>query len=136
MPKRSMSYRGAAACIISTAHHARPKVIGQREDLRAQFANLSKPVSTYSMPWIAGKEAILSVPSSPILLSAVSLASRLCSVTARVDATCAAGAHARAASGCARRLAARAPLALSMPSSTPSSWEASAVITFDERGTF
>ncbi|TNN40878.1 hypothetical protein EYF80_048956 [Liparis tanakae] len=30
-PKRSMSYRGAAMCIISTAQHARPKVMGHIE---------------------------------------------------------------------------------------------------------
>jgi len=30
-PNRSMSYRGAAKCIISIAQHARPKVIGHNE---------------------------------------------------------------------------------------------------------
>jgi len=40
-PKRSMSYRGAAKCIISTAQQARPKVRGQMELLRAQLSRSS-----------------------------------------------------------------------------------------------
>ena len=35
MPKRSISYLAAAVCIISTAHQARPNVIGHIDDLRA-----------------------------------------------------------------------------------------------------
>ncbi len=37
IPKRSISYRLTAACIISTAQQARPKVSGHREPARAQF---------------------------------------------------------------------------------------------------
>lgn len=48
MPRRSRSYRAPPACIISTAHHARPKVIGHNEPLRAQLASSSRPVTTYS----------------------------------------------------------------------------------------
>ena len=36
MPNRSMSYRLTAACIISTAQHANPKVSGHKEPARAQ----------------------------------------------------------------------------------------------------
>ena len=35
IPKRSISYRLTAACIISTAQHASPKVNGQRDPARA-----------------------------------------------------------------------------------------------------
>jgi hypothetical protein len=35
IPKRSMSYRLIAACIISTAQHAKPKVSGQSDPARA-----------------------------------------------------------------------------------------------------
>jgi len=35
-------------CIISTAQHANPKVIGHIEPCRAQFATLSKVDNTYS----------------------------------------------------------------------------------------
>ena len=35
IPKRSMSYRLIAACIISTAQHANPKVKGHSEPARA-----------------------------------------------------------------------------------------------------
>jgi len=37
IPNLSMSYRLTAACIISTAQQARPKVKGQRDPARAQF---------------------------------------------------------------------------------------------------
>ena len=40
-PNRSMSYLGAAACIISTAQHARPKVIGQREPCASMCVDVS-----------------------------------------------------------------------------------------------
>lgn len=40
-PKRSRSYRAAPVCIISTAQHASPKVIGQMEPLRAQLSRSS-----------------------------------------------------------------------------------------------
>src|SRR6185437_13527048 len=59
MPRRSRSYRGMYAWIISTAQHARPKVIGHRLPVRAQFTTLSrlatrKPLSAISpvMPLI------------------------------------------------------------------------------------
>jgi len=35
IPKRSMSYRLIAACIISTAQHANPKVNGHNDPARA-----------------------------------------------------------------------------------------------------
>ena len=38
-PKRSMSYRGAAKCIISIAQHARPKVIGHNELWQTHIAD-------------------------------------------------------------------------------------------------
>ena len=53
MPKRSMSYRAVALCIISTAQHARPNVMGQMDPFRAQFTNSSTFVtmnSTLSLP--------------------------------------------------------------------------------------
>ena len=37
IPNLSMSYRLTAACIISTAQHASPKVNGQSEPALAQF---------------------------------------------------------------------------------------------------
>jgi hypothetical protein len=40
-PKRLMSYRAAAACIISTAQQAKPKVIGQTDPVLAQFTTES-----------------------------------------------------------------------------------------------
>ena len=40
-PYLSMSYLGAAMCIISTAQHAKPKVKGHKEFLRPQFAKSS-----------------------------------------------------------------------------------------------
>ena len=40
-PKRAMSNRAADIDIISMAQQARPKDIGQRDDLRAQFTALS-----------------------------------------------------------------------------------------------
>lgn len=39
IPKRSISYRLTAACIISTAQHANPKVSGQRDPALAQPIN-------------------------------------------------------------------------------------------------
>ncbi|KAL3952955.1 hypothetical protein ACCO45_012898 [Purpureocillium lilacinum] len=44
IPRRSWSYRGVERCIISTAQQARPKVMGQREDWRAQLAMTSREV--------------------------------------------------------------------------------------------
>jgi hypothetical protein len=41
MPNLSKSYRAAPECIISTAQHARPKVIGHIEPLRAQLTRSS-----------------------------------------------------------------------------------------------
>src|SRR6185312_5453554 len=46
MPKRSRSYREAPACIISTAQHARPKVIGHIEPVRPQLMTESRLVVT------------------------------------------------------------------------------------------
>src|SRR3954468_2891700 len=46
MPKRSRSYRAAPACIISTAQHARPNVIGHSEPVRVQLISLSAVVVT------------------------------------------------------------------------------------------
>lgn len=48
IPKRSKSYRDAPQCIISTAQHARPNVIGQSEPERAQFTSLSAEERTNS----------------------------------------------------------------------------------------
>src|SRR3990172_7257557 len=45
-PYRSMSCRDDTEVIISIAQHARPKVIGQSEDLRAQLITLSTLVVT------------------------------------------------------------------------------------------
>ena len=39
IPKRSISYRLTAACIISTAQHASPKVNGHNEPALAQLIN-------------------------------------------------------------------------------------------------
>lgn len=39
IPKRSISYRLTAACIISTAQQAKPKVKGHKEPARAQPNN-------------------------------------------------------------------------------------------------
>jgi hypothetical protein len=47
-----MSYRAAAECIISTAQQARPKVMGQREPLRAQLTRSSTLLTTYSTPFL------------------------------------------------------------------------------------
>src|ERR1051325_8655103 len=43
-PKRARSLRPLVAFIISMAQHAKPKVAGQREDLRAQLINESRLV--------------------------------------------------------------------------------------------
>src|SRR6185295_16748688 len=43
-PNRSMSKREAPVAIISIAQHAKPKVIGQRADLRAQLKTKSTDV--------------------------------------------------------------------------------------------
>lgn len=48
IPKRSKSYLAAPVCIISTAQHARPKVMGHREPRRTQFKRLSTFDITYS----------------------------------------------------------------------------------------
>jgi len=45
-PKRSRSKREAPVAIISMAQQARPKVIGQGEDLRAQLKSQSREVVT------------------------------------------------------------------------------------------
>lgn len=47
-PSRSWSYRAAAMCIISTAQHAKPNVIGHIEPCRAQLTILSIVDKTYS----------------------------------------------------------------------------------------
>src|ERR1035437_5333347 len=44
-PKREISKREALIDIISMAQHARPKVIGQMEDLRAQLTAMSSVVN-------------------------------------------------------------------------------------------
>jgi hypothetical protein len=44
IPILSWSYRGVDKCIISTAQHARPNVIGQRDPCRAQLATASSVV--------------------------------------------------------------------------------------------
>jgi hypothetical protein len=41
IPNLSRSYRAAPECIISTAQHASPKVIGHMEPLRAQLTRSS-----------------------------------------------------------------------------------------------
>src|SRR5439155_2112344 len=43
-PKRAMSKRDADMDIISMAQQARPKLMGQRDDLRAQFTDWSSLV--------------------------------------------------------------------------------------------
>lgn len=48
IPKRSMSYRLIAACIISTAQQARPKVIGHKDPARAQAITDRTFVDTHS----------------------------------------------------------------------------------------
>src|SRR5215470_14269302 len=50
MPRRSTSKRDANVAIISIAQHARPKVTGHTEDLRAQFRKLSATVVTAKPP--------------------------------------------------------------------------------------
>src|SRR3989442_10446665 len=45
-PKRAMSKREADIDIISMAQHARPKLMGHNEHLRAQFTALSSSVKT------------------------------------------------------------------------------------------
>jgi hypothetical protein len=50
IPNLSKSYRAAPVCIISTAQHARPKVIGQMEPVRAQFMSASTLDNTNSAP--------------------------------------------------------------------------------------
>src|SRR5512134_1817552 len=57
MPKRSMSYRAAPACIISTAQQASPKVIGHSEPVLDQLISLSTDVVT---------KPSLRTPSMPI----------------------------------------------------------------------
>lgn len=49
-PSLSWSYRAAAMCIISTAQHAKPNVIGHIEPWRPQLAILSNVDRTYSVP--------------------------------------------------------------------------------------
>src|SRR3954453_19068903 len=44
IPKRSRSCLAAPVAIISIAQQARPKVIGQMEDFRAQLTRLSREV--------------------------------------------------------------------------------------------
>src|SRR5713226_4834650 len=44
MPKRSRSLRAAPVAIISMAQHARPNVIGHREEARAQLKSFSTEV--------------------------------------------------------------------------------------------
>src|SRR3970040_2617818 len=57
MPKRSTSKRDAKVAIISMAQHARPKVTGQMEDLRAQLKSFSGEVTASHPP---GKCSIVS----------------------------------------------------------------------------
>src|SRR5579859_7937374 len=45
-PKRAISKRDADIDIISMAQHARPKLMGHKEDLRAQFTALSSCAKT------------------------------------------------------------------------------------------
>jgi hypothetical protein len=54
---RNTRRRRAPACIISTAQHARPKVIGQSEPRRAQLTSVSTLDTTYSPPEGAGGAA-------------------------------------------------------------------------------
>jgi len=49
-----ISHLDAAACIISTAQQANPKVIGHREPLRAQFTRSSILETVYSTPFATG----------------------------------------------------------------------------------
>src|ERR1044072_9085350 len=50
MPRRTTSKREQKVAIISIAQHARPKVTGHTEDLRAQFRNASAAVVTTNPP--------------------------------------------------------------------------------------
>src|SRR6185503_14504154 len=50
IPRRSTSKREQKVAIISMAQHARPKVTGQTDDLRAQLRNASAAVVTTKPP--------------------------------------------------------------------------------------
>src|SRR5687767_6414368 len=63
IPRRSTSKRDANVAIISMAQHARPKLTGQTEDLRAQFRNASAGVVTMNPP---GKRWMPSVSDSNV----------------------------------------------------------------------
>src|SRR5919205_4383301 len=71
IPNRSTSKREANVAIISIAQHARPKVTGQIDDLRAQLKILSVDVVTIQPPgmwWIesAIEASVLDVLSSSV----------------------------------------------------------------------
>src|SRR6185295_14659043 len=57
-PKRSMSNRPAPVAIISMAQHARPKVMGQRADLRAQLTT-GAAISTVFAPTVRRSEFMI-----------------------------------------------------------------------------
>src|ERR1039458_1334216 len=72
-PKREMSKRDALMDIISMAQQARPKVIGQMEDLRAQLTAMSSVVNrtpsasitpSYQIPPVPD---ILEPPNAPMI---------------------------------------------------------------------
>lgn len=50
IPNLSKSYRAAPVCIISTAQHASPNVMGQMDPVRAQFMSESTLERTNSAP--------------------------------------------------------------------------------------
>ena len=53
-PYRSMSYLGAAMCIISTAQHASPNVKGHKEDFRPQLTRSSTRANAHSTLFFLG----------------------------------------------------------------------------------
>ena len=88
-PNRSISYLGAAKCIISTAQHAKPKVIGHNELRRPQFTISSIFASTNSvaasiLPWgLAAVAAVFfcwTMGSRLWLLNCSGISARLTSV--------------------------------------------------------
>src|SRR5579862_461338 len=70
-PKRSQSYRVAPVAIISIAQQARPKVMGQRLDLRAQLMTLSAVARTRLSPKRFWMSPVISfIRASELVLSA------------------------------------------------------------------
>ncbi len=71
IPSRSWSYRGVERCIISTAQHASPNVIGQNDPCRAQFVMMSSVVSAYWITpfvgsWLGSSTSLRGIPATPV----------------------------------------------------------------------